>query len=220
MVSIISEFYTLLPWKNSSRFLPPYHPAFSYMSNYFEFDLINRASLIFVELPGVLWVLPDSYLDVPNKDYGGWWIYIHKTTSQHPSFFHFPSVHLLHILMKWWYLGDLFVDGKVIHRPQYQFSERQQNSRSRPRPRHDRRRETMQVQRPQNQQQSPAGQPQQPGPKMWLFKWELCLSWTWVFVNMNPIFLIRGVCMSKDSEIEHVILFEFLWFYENLNLVN
>ncbi|KAG9152533.1 hypothetical protein Leryth_021047 [Lithospermum erythrorhizon] len=36
------------------------------------------------EQPGVLWVLPDSYLDVPNKDYG----------------------------------GDLFVDGKVIHRPQ------------------------------------------------------------------------------------------------------
>ncbi|KAL5064247.1 hypothetical protein RYX36_025984 [Vicia faba] len=23
------------------------------------------------ELPGVFWVLPDSYLDVPNKDYGG-----------------------------------------------------------------------------------------------------------------------------------------------------
>eukprot|EP00252_Welwitschia_mirabilis_P001639 TRINITY_DN1154_c0_g1_i1.p1 TRINITY_DN1154_c0_g1~~TRINITY_DN1154_c0_g1_i1.p1 ORF type:complete len:221 (+),score=35.83 TRINITY_DN1154_c0_g1_i1:164-826(+) len=23
------------------------------------------------ELPGVLWVLPDSYIDVPNKDYGG-----------------------------------------------------------------------------------------------------------------------------------------------------
>ncbi|KAL4285064.1 hypothetical protein GQ457_16G030730 [Hibiscus cannabinus] len=36
-------------------------------------------------LPRVLWVLPDSYLDVPNKDYG----------------------------------GDLFVDGKVIRRPQY-----------------------------------------------------------------------------------------------------
>lgn len=63
-------------------------------------------------LPGVLWVLPDSYLDVPNKDYG----------------------------------GDLFVDGKVIHRPQYRFNERQ-NTRSRPRPRYDRRRETMQVQR-------------------------------------------------------------------------
>ncbi|KAL0323427.1 UNVERIFIED_CONTAM: Multiple organellar RNA editing factor 3, mitochondrial [Sesamum angustifolium] len=63
-------------------------------------------------LPGVLWVLPDSYLDVPNKDYG----------------------------------GDLFVDGKVIHRPQYRFSERQ-NTRSRPRPRYDRRRETMQVQK-------------------------------------------------------------------------
>ncbi|KAE8698230.1 Multiple organellar RNA editing factor 3 [Hibiscus syriacus] len=36
-------------------------------------------------LPRVLWVLPDSYLDVPNKDYG----------------------------------GDLLVDGKVVHRPQY-----------------------------------------------------------------------------------------------------
>ncbi|XP_044479947.1 multiple organellar RNA editing factor 3, mitochondrial-like [Mangifera indica] len=56
-------------------------------------------------LPGVLWVLPDSYLDVPNKDYG----------------------------------GDLFIDGKVIHRPQYRFNERQQNSRNRPRPRYDRR---------------------------------------------------------------------------------
>ncbi|XP_044498660.1 multiple organellar RNA editing factor 3, mitochondrial-like [Mangifera indica] len=64
-------------------------------------------------LPGVLWVLPDSYLDVPNKDYG----------------------------------GDLFIDGKVIHRPQYRFNERQQNSRNRPRPRYDRRRETMQVER-------------------------------------------------------------------------
>ncbi|KAL2339006.1 hypothetical protein Fmac_013452 [Flemingia macrophylla] len=68
------------------------------------------------ELPGVLWVLPDSYLDVPNKDYG----------------------------------GDLFVDGKVIPRPQYRYSERQP-SRSRPRPRHDRRRETMQVERSDQQ---------------------------------------------------------------------
>ncbi|KAK2996473.1 hypothetical protein RJ639_042458 [Escallonia herrerae] len=64
-------------------------------------------------LPGVLWVLPDSYLDVPNKDYG----------------------------------GDLFVDGKVIHRPQYRHDQRQQNSRPRPRPRYDRRRETMQAER-------------------------------------------------------------------------
>ncbi|KAF8369346.1 hypothetical protein HHK36_032630 [Tetracentron sinense] len=63
-------------------------------------------------LPGVLWVLPDSYLDVPNKDYG----------------------------------GDLFIDGKVIHRPQFRFNERQP-SRNRPRPRYDRRRETMQVER-------------------------------------------------------------------------
>lgn len=64
------------------------------------------------ELPGVLWVLPDSYLDVPNKDYG----------------------------------GDLFVDGKVIPRPQYRYAERTP-SRSRPRPRHDRRREDMQTER-------------------------------------------------------------------------
>ncbi|CAK7333316.1 unnamed protein product [Dovyalis caffra] len=63
-------------------------------------------------LPGVLWVLPDSYLDVPNKDYG----------------------------------GDLYEDGKVIHRPQYRYNERQQ-TRNRPRPRYDRRRETMQVER-------------------------------------------------------------------------
>lgn len=39
-------------------------------------------------------------------------------------------------------LGDLFIDGKVIHRPQFRFNERQQ-SRNRPRPRYDRRRETM-----------------------------------------------------------------------------
>ncbi|PON61954.1 Multiple organellar RNA editing factor 3, mitochondrial [Parasponia andersonii] len=64
--------------------------------------------------PGVLWVLPDSYLDVPNKDYG----------------------------------GDLFVDGKVIPRPQYRFTDRQQQpSRNRPRARTDRRRETVQAER-------------------------------------------------------------------------
>ncbi|GJV42641.1 multiple organellar RNA editing factor 3, mitochondrial [Tanacetum coccineum] len=64
-----------------------------------------------IALPGVLWVLPDSYLDVPNKDYG----------------------------------GDLFIDGKVIPRPQYRFTDRQQNTRPRPRPRYDKRRETMQT---------------------------------------------------------------------------
>lgn len=70
-------------------------------------------------LPGVLWVLPDSYLDVPNKDYG----------------------------------GDLFVDGKVIHRPQFWYNERRQ-SKTRPRPRYDRRRDTMQVERRDPMQQS------------------------------------------------------------------
>ncbi|CAL9039165.1 unnamed protein product [Musa banksii] len=80
-------------------------------------------------LPGVLWVLPDSYLDVPNKDYG----------------------------------GDLFVDGKVIHRPQFWFNERQQ-TRSRPRPRYDRRRETMRVERREPMQRGNWGQDQsQPG---------------------------------------------------------
>ncbi|GLT32577.1 hypothetical protein SLA2020_072350 [Shorea laevis] len=49
------------------------------------------------ELPGVLWVLPDSYMDVPNKDYG----------------------------------GDLYIDGKVIHRPQYTAPCQPQRSRPR-----------------------------------------------------------------------------------------
>ncbi|KAH0891003.1 hypothetical protein HID58_053432 [Brassica napus] len=53
-------------------------------------------------LPGVLWVLPDSYLDVPNKDYG----------------------------------GDLYIEGKVIPRPQYRFTEQRQ-IRNRSRPRYD-----------------------------------------------------------------------------------
>lgn len=41
------------------------------------FDMIFCVRLIYIYfsgqigLPGVLWVLPDSYLDVPNKDYGG-----------------------------------------------------------------------------------------------------------------------------------------------------
>lgn len=78
-------------------------------------------------LPGVLWVLPDSYLDVPNKDYG----------------------------------GDLFIDGKVIHRPQFRFTERQQ-ARSRPRPRYDRRRETVQVERRETIQRGPSTQQQWP----------------------------------------------------------
>ncbi|KMZ74122.1 hypothetical protein ZOSMA_135G00510 [Zostera marina] len=32
---------------------------------------LRRSYSILRRLPGVLWVLPDSYLDVPNKDYGG-----------------------------------------------------------------------------------------------------------------------------------------------------
>ncbi|CAM8932856.1 unnamed protein product [Rhodiola kirilowii] len=43
--------------------------------------------------------------------------------------------------------GDLFVDGKVIHRPQYWFTERQ-STRNRPRPRYDRRQNAMPVRRP------------------------------------------------------------------------
>ncbi|KAL5701066.1 Multiple organellar RNA editing factor 3 [Ranunculus cassubicifolius] len=83
-------------------------------------------------IPGVLWVLPDSYLDVPKKDYG----------------------------------GDLFVDGKVTRRPQFDYTDRQYQGR-RPRPRYDRRRETMQVERREPmqrgnfapEQRMPASQP-------------------------------------------------------------
>ena len=32
---------------------------------------LNATNLLFSELPQVRWVLPDSYLDVRNKDYGG-----------------------------------------------------------------------------------------------------------------------------------------------------
>ncbi|RZC50979.1 hypothetical protein C5167_019406 [Papaver somniferum] len=72
------------------------------------------------EQPNVLWVLPDSYLDVPNKDYG----------------------------------GDLFVDGKVIHRPQFNYSNSQQ-SWQRPRQRYDSRRQAMQVARNEHAQRGP-----------------------------------------------------------------
>ncbi|XP_050220464.1 multiple organellar RNA editing factor 3, mitochondrial [Mercurialis annua] len=75
-------------------------------------------------LPGVQWVLPDSYLDVPNKDYG----------------------------------GDLFVDGKVIHRPMYHFNQNnRQQTRNRPRQRYDRRNESMQVERREPLQRQSAG---------------------------------------------------------------
>uniref|UniRef100_A0A7N0V7I9 MORF/ORRM1/DAG-like MORF domain-containing protein n=1 Tax=Kalanchoe fedtschenkoi TaxID=63787 RepID=A0A7N0V7I9_KALFE len=82
-------------------------------------------------LPGVLWVLPDSYLDVPNKDYG----------------------------------GDLFVDGKVIHRPQYWFTERQ-STRNRPRPRYDRRQNAMPVRRPPPNQEYATTSPDRLNPNM------------------------------------------------------
>lgn len=63
------------------------------------------------------------------------------------------------VLIAFWGIsGDLFVDGKVIPRPQYRYSDRQP-SRSRPRPRHDRQRQTMQVERrdQQNWNQGPGG---------------------------------------------------------------
>lgn len=66
--------------------------------------------------------------------------------------------------------GDLFIDGKVIPRPQYRYNERQQAGRNRPRPRYDRRRETMQVERRQPIQRQSWGQDQrdtaQPPPSM------------------------------------------------------
>lgn len=37
----------------------------------FQCTVSEETSKKFEGLPGVLWVLPDSYLDVKNKDYGG-----------------------------------------------------------------------------------------------------------------------------------------------------
>lgn len=102
-------------------------------------------------LPGVLWVLPDSYLDVPNKDYGGRHFISNINFNEKSAIFiclnfliAFWSSLLLQFL-NWW-SGDLYINGKVIHRPQYRFNERQP-TRNRARPRYDRRRETMQVER-------------------------------------------------------------------------
>lgn len=119
------------------------------------------------ELPGVLWVLPDSYLDVPNKDYGGEFVndckpngIPHAAAAPQPT----PSPPYLSFFAPWCLIylsdflslllfscflasGDLFIDGKVIPRPQFRYSDRQQPSRNRPRPRFDRRREAMQVER-------------------------------------------------------------------------
>lgn len=54
-------------------------------------------------------------------------------------------------------LGDLFVDGKVIRRPQFSFNERPQ-TRNRPRPRYDKRRETVQVERREPMQRGVSAQ--------------------------------------------------------------
>ncbi|KAL0699368.1 hypothetical protein Bca4012_055490 [Brassica carinata] len=48
---------------------------------------------------------------------------------------------------------DLYIEGKVIPRPQYRFTEQRQ-TRNRSRPRYDRRRETMQVERREPTQQN------------------------------------------------------------------
>lgn len=52
-----------------------------------------------------------------------------------------------------WCIGDLFIDGKVVHRPQFWYNERQQ-TKNRPRPRYDRRTKTMQTQRREPFQQT------------------------------------------------------------------
>ena len=57
--------------------------------------------------------------------------------------------------------GDLYIEGKVIPRPQYRFTEQRQ-IRNRSRPRYDRRRETMQVERREPTQQNNWNQNQPP----------------------------------------------------------
>lgn len=119
-----------------------------FSSFFFSFFIFYK-----IELPGVLWVLPDSYLDVPNKDYGGELCQWVQTNSN----FVIPWS-LIYNTVIWYILplllfscclvsGDLFIDGQVIPRPQFRFSDRQQPSRNRPRPRFDRRRGAMQVER-------------------------------------------------------------------------
>lgn len=71
------------------------------------------------ELPGVLWVLPDSYMDIKNKDYGGVWttlsllVFLKKIL--------FLSLTLVVANNFVWISGDKFVDGKVIPRPEFRF---------------------------------------------------------------------------------------------------
>lgn len=53
-------------FKTSHRIDWSKYNIFCLSFNFFVSKLISASGL-----PGVLWVLPDSYLDVPNKDYGG-----------------------------------------------------------------------------------------------------------------------------------------------------
>jgi hypothetical protein len=94
--------------------------------------------------------------------------------------------------------GDLFIDGRVIHRPQFQFTERQQ-VRSRPRPRYDRRRETMQVERRETMQRGPPAQQQGP-----LFSQEPAQNSEQSYGTMPP-----GVgkwLQCRDSLTKHLLL--------------
>lgn len=155
-----------------------------------EFNFFLMLPSLLEGLPGVLWVLPDSYLDVPNKDYGGRyllflpWVKFHWSVWIQPDhnslWFYFVAQYLSYkrgvslvyivwfgICLHWdhvcYLAGDLFVDGKVIHRPQFRFNERQQ-VRSRPRPRYDRRREIAQVEPRETMQRGPSTTQQQRPP--------------------------------------------------------
>lgn len=129
--------------------------------SYAQLHLVEPRSLFTVTIHRPAWCSMGvtRFISRCSKQ-GLWWLVNLHTTSEPLSFSSHPLLHLLYVLVKW-LVGDLFVDGKVIHRPQYRFTERQQNTRIRPRPRHDSRRETMQVQRGQTRasdQLSPASQ--------------------------------------------------------------
>lgn len=43
----------------------------AFQFSFFSASFLKFVCVFYIGLPGVMWVLPDSYLDVKNKDYGG-----------------------------------------------------------------------------------------------------------------------------------------------------
>lgn len=65
----------------------------------------------FIGLPGVLWVLPDSYIDVKNKDYGGYFI---KFTLIYHVYTILPLDNIVAKYVYFLILGDKYINGEII----------------------------------------------------------------------------------------------------------